>query len=125
MWSNLYWHFDIRSDKSLGRSLPSSDIVKVLKKQMDLKQTGPQSFTNNVDFPWIEIACVDSKNGNYAHNHSVPTEKSNLIIAVASRKNNNDYDRYTHLLAEVASELDWELILEEDDDNTEDIVINK
>ena len=125
MWSNLYWYFNIRSDRSLSGYLPSSVIVTLLKKQNEIKQTGPQSFTNNADFPWIEISCVDSKNGSYTHNYGDSTEKSNLIVVAASRRNSNDYERYTRLLTGVANKLDWELTLEEDDNGNEDIVINK
>ena len=125
MWSNLYWYFNIRSDKSPGNSLPSSDIVNVLKKQQELKQTGPQSFTNDKDFPWIDISCVYSKNGNYSHNLSDLTETSDLIVVVTSKGNDSDDDKVIHLLTEIANKLDWELILEEDNDGNEDVVINK
>ena len=125
MWSDLYWYFNIRSNKSLSRSLPTSDIVAVLKKQRELKQIGPQSFTNCEGFPGITIDCADSKDGGYAHNNKDSTPKSNLIAVVASMKNNRDYDRYILPLTEIANQLAWELILEEDDDSNEDIVINK
>ena len=125
MWSHLYWYFNIRSDKSLSESLFSADIVAVLQKQKALKQTGPQSFVNKEDSSWMEISCVESKNGNYTRNDTDSTEKSNLIVVVASRRHNSAYDRYTDILIKVSNDLNWELILEEYDHDNEDIIINK
>jgi hypothetical protein len=124
MWDPLTWYYDIRSDAEYSRELPTDVIIKVLKNTGVLKRTAPQSFTNKDDFPWLDITAIKSNNGNYGHKEDFNSQYCNLIAVVASKSNPDDEAKYVELLTKVANELNWELILEQDDDGNEDIILN-
>ncbi|MGZ3778253.1 MAG: hypothetical protein ACXVI9_12085 [Mucilaginibacter sp.] len=104
--------------------MPTIDIVKILENTGVLKHKGPQTFINEENFPWINIACVNSNKGNFAQNDSDSTEVCNLIAIVVSRQGASNEIKYVELLKHIAAKLNWELILEEDDDGNENVVLN-
>ncbi|SFD57373.1 hypothetical protein SAMN05518672_102464 [Chitinophaga sp. CF118] len=65
MWSNLYWYYEIRADENYSKELSTDKIIRILENTGLLKRTTPQTFTNKDSFPWIDVCCVNSDNGNY------------------------------------------------------------
>ena len=124
MWSNQYLYYIIRSDAQYSRSLSTKDVIKFLERFQELKKNGHQSFVNQENFPWIHIACVHTLNGNFAHNDSDQTDNTNLITIAASKHDPENEYRYIELLKSIANRLNWELILEENDDGNKDIRLN-
>ena len=121
MWSNQYLYYNIYSDDSFSEEKETTEIIKILLHTNCLKQVDHQTFSNTETFPWINIAFFKTTNGNYASSDRT-FEKANLITIVCSKNDNKEI--YANLLLQIANELHWNLVLEEDDLGNENIVIN-
>jgi hypothetical protein len=123
MWSPLYWYYNIRGDADYLREVPSVEIDKILENTGVLVRTGKQMFSNTDQFPWIEIIYAKSNQGNFSVTPSYTSQFSNLIAVVASRREPENERKYLAFLLQIAERLDWELVLEQDDEENEDIII--
>ena len=85
MWSNQYWYYNIRCDANYSRSVPTEKIVVFLEGISVLKKKGALTFTNQPNFPWLNIACVNSNDGNFTGDLTTQTDNINLITIVASK----------------------------------------
>lgn len=81
----------------------------------------PTTFSNVDLFPWIDISIVRTENGNFCAVDEEEPELANLIAVVTSKR--TDQQIYLVVLTKIAEELNWELILEEDEDGNEEVVI--
>lgn len=125
MWSHLYWYYEIRGDETYSQKLLTSDVVTALENTGKLRRTGHQRFSNLENFPWINLVAVNSKGGNYGRDEDFNSERVNLIAVVGSKSNPENERMYVALLTKIAENINWELILEEDDDHNENVVLRK
>jgi hypothetical protein len=123
MWSPLYAYYNIRSDKSYSKSLFTRDIIQILEDTKVFQRKYSMTFTNTSSFPWIEVCIAQTVDGNFSVREDSNYEVANLIPVVASKE--SDQKIYVDILTKIATKLNWELILEEDDDQNEDIIIHK
>jgi hypothetical protein len=125
MWSHLYWYYEIRGNETYSQRLLTNDVLHVLDNTGKLQRIDNQRFSNIASFPWISVIAVNSHNGSYGRAEDFNSEWVNLIAIVASKSNPEDEPLYVNLLTEIAEKLNWELILEEDDDDNENIVLRE
>lgn len=125
MWSHLYWYYEIRGDNTYSEKLLTSDVLNVLKNTGKLRLTGNQQFCNIEAFPWVSVIAVNSNNGNYARREDFNSEWVNLIAITGSKSNSENEILYVSMLTGIAEKINWELILEEDDNGNENIVLRK
>lgn len=125
MWSNLYWYYKIRGDKTYNQRMLTSDVLNVLDNTGELQRIDNQEFSNIENFPWISVVAVDSNNGNYAVDAGYNSEWVNLVAVVGSKSDPQNEFLYVNMLTRIAEKLNWELILEEDDDGNTDIVLRE
>ena len=123
MWSHLYWYYEIRGNNTYSEKLLTSDVLNVLENTGKLRSTGNQQFCNIDPFPWISVTAVNSDNGNYGSAADFNSEWVNLIVIVGSKSNPENENLYVSMLTEIAEKINWELILEEDDDGNANIVL--
>ncbi len=121
MWSNLYGYYEIRNDAGYTKSLPTKNIVQVLLDAGVFHQKYPLIFENKDPFPWLNISVVYTTDGGFAVGEKSTSEISTLLSIVTSKRYHQDV--YLPVLIEVAKQLEWQLILEEDDDDNENVVI--
>lgn len=103
----------------------TSDVLNILDNTGKLQRTGNQQFSNIESYPWISIVAVNSDNGSYGRDEHFNSEWVNLIAVVGSKSNPENEILYVNMLTEIAEKINWELILEEDDDNNENVVLRK
>lgn len=125
MWSHLYWYYEIRGNETYSQRLLTSDVLNVLGNTGKLRQTGHQQFSNQENFPWISIVAVNSTGGNYGRDEDFNSEWVNLIAIVGSKSDPENEAAYVSLLTRIAESINWELILEEDDDHNENVVLRE
>lgn len=125
MWSPLYWYYEIRGNKIYSERLPTDDVLSVLKNTGKLQPVSNRQFCNIESFPWISVTAVNSNNGNYGNPADFNSEWVNLIVIVGSKSNPENEILYVSLLTEIAEKINWELILEEDDNDNEDVVLRE
>lgn len=125
MWSPFYWYYEIRGNETYSQRLPTNDVLNVLDNTGKLQRTGNQQFSNTENFPWISVIAVNSDNGNYGRKEHFNSEWINLIAIVGSKSNPGNEGLYVSMLTEIAEKINWELILEEDDDDNENVVLRK
>ncbi|NML42011.1 hypothetical protein HHL17_32800 [Chitinophaga sp. G-6-1-13] len=125
MWSPLYWYYEIRSDRSYSQRILTGDVLNVLNNTGELQRIDKQEFGNIERFPWISVVAVNSNNGNYATYAGYKSRWINLIAVVGSKSDPRNETLYVSLLARIAEKLNWELILEEDEDGNEDVVLRE
>lgn len=123
MWSHLYWYYEIRGSETYSQRLSTNDVLKVLENTGKLHRRGNQEFCNIENFPWISVVAVNSHNGNYGRDADFNSQWVNLIAIVGSKSNPENEILYVSMLTEIAEKINWELILEEDDNNNENIVL--
>jgi hypothetical protein len=123
MWSTLYWYYEVRGDATYTRSLPTATVLRVLESTGALKKKERQTFVNKDDYPWMEIVVVDSDNGNFGSKKHFNSKTVNLISVVASRRTPENEAFYVAFFSGIAEQLNWEFILESDDDGNEDVVL--
>lgn len=125
MWSPLYWYYEIRGNENYSQRLPTHDVLNVLDNTGKLQPTGHQQFRNIENFPWIDVIAVNSDNGSYGSKEHLNSEWINLIAIVGSKSNPENEALYVSLLTEIAEKINWELILETDDDDHENVVLRE
>lgn len=125
MWSHIYWYYEIRGDNTYSEKLLTNDVLAILKNTGQLRPTGNQQFCNIEAFPWISVIAVNSHNGNYGKSEDFNSEWVNLIAVTGSKSNPGNEVLYINMLTEIAEKINWELILEEDDNGNEDIVLRE
>lgn len=125
MWSPLYWYYEIRGDNTYRQRLLTSDVINILNTMGELRQVDNQRFSNTAGFPWITVSVINSSNGNYGREEDFNSEWVTLIAVVGSKSAPQNEALYVKLLTEIAEKLNWELILEEDEDGNEDVVLRE
>lgn len=125
MWSHLYWYYEIRGNETYSQSVLTSDVLNILDNTGKLKRTGNQQFSNIEGFPWISVLAVNSDDGSYGRHENFNSERVNLIAVVGSKSNPENEILYVNLITEIAEKINWELILEKDDDDNENVVLRK
>ena len=84
-----------------------------------------QTFESIAPFPWVDLVAVNSNMGNFGSDASINSKTVNLIAIVGSKQYPENEQHYIDVFTEVAQKLNWELILEADDECNEDIVLCK
>jgi hypothetical protein len=123
MWSNLYFYYEIRGNAVYTRCLPTDTVLKVLENTQVLKKSSKQTFLNEDGYPWMDIVVVDSNNGNFGREEHFDSETVNLIAVVGSRQLPDNEKFYMEFLTGIAELLNWEFILECDDEGNEDVLL--
>jgi hypothetical protein len=121
MWSDRYWYYEIRGNASYSELRATEELMTIIDEQGVLQRKGSHDLVNKGDEPFISIRCVKCDTiGNYgAENEHINT---NLIVVVTSKVSGTP-PPYLELLGTIARRLNWELILEMDDDENEDVVL--
>lgn len=125
MWSHLYWYYEIRGNEIYSQRLLTNDVLDILENTGKLQRIGNQQFSNIESFPWISVIAVSSHNGNYCRDADFNSEWVNLIAIVGSKSSPENEILYVNMLTEIAEKINWELILEEDDNDNENIVLRR
>ncbi|RAJ75102.1 hypothetical protein CLV59_110148 [Chitinophaga dinghuensis] len=121
MWSNLYGYYEIRNDAEYTKSHPTENIVRMLLETGVLLQKSPLIFENRSPFPWLNISVVYARDGGFAVGPKSTSESSTLLSVVTSKRYHQDV--YLPVLTDIAKQLGWQLILEEDDEDNEQVVL--
>jgi len=121
MWSNLYVYYNLRSDERYQQFQPVEEIVQILKGTGVLEAQSSMIFGNVSNFPWLNIGIAQTTDGNYSIAQDANYDSGNLLTVVTSRQ--HDQQIYKDLLIGIARKLQWEVILEEDDHENEDVII--
>jgi hypothetical protein len=124
MYSHVYGYFEIRSNEKYSDRKLTKEVIQVLEETGVLIRHENLSFKNKDGFPWIEITCVDSLNGNYSSNGEL-LDECNLLAIITSKNEADSEQKYLDVLKTISAKLEWELILEEDEEGNEDILIYK
>jgi hypothetical protein len=114
MWSPLYTYYHIRSDNTYSKSHFTRDIIQTLEDTGVLCKKYFMIYTNASSFPWIEVSIAQTIDGNFSVSEASNYESANLISIVTSKQ--NDQKVYVDILKKIAAQLNWELVLDEDDD---------
>jgi hypothetical protein len=122
MWSDKYWYFQIRSDSEYSKTYATTIIIDILTRIDGLEKVGPQKFETKNNFPWATLYCANLENGGYSFPDNYTSKVCNLIDIVASKFDLENQKEYIQLFKSIANKLDWELILEEDDNENCQIV---
>jgi len=72
----------------------------------------------------LNIACVNSNDGNFTGDLTTQTDNINLITIVASKPSLENEGKYLGLLKSIADKFRSELVLEEDDEGNENIMLS-
>ncbi len=120
MWSNKYFYFNIQKNSSEWEYLDTKKVQEIFLKINHLEQINECEFRNNAEFPFIDITLANAINGDFSTTLELPKE-INLISVVCS-KNDLYENQYRNLLLKIASELNWKLFLEEDEEGNEQIL---
>ena len=123
MWSHLYWYYEIRGNAAYGLQLPTHIVLKALEDTGVLEMKSSQTYCNKGGFPWISVIAVNSNNGSYGLPEHFNSEQVNLIAVVGSKSAPENEQFYIKLLTGIAGKINWEFILEGDDDGNENVVL--
>ncbi|MBV8255279.1 MAG: hypothetical protein JO154_21950 [Chitinophaga sp.] len=121
MWSDRYGYYEIRNDADYTKSLPTAEIVQVLLNTGVFHQKAPLIFENKEPFPWLNISVVYTTDGGFSVGPNSTSEISTLLSIVTSKRFHQDM--YLPVLIDIAKQLGWQFILEEDDEGNEGVVI--
>ncbi len=115
MWSDRCNYYNIQFDQKFSQKLDKAIVVNSLLETNLFRQTSHQSFTNSVEFPWVDIALVETYDGNF---ETIDKESQfvTLISIVTSKKEGTNQQLYTDTFKQIANKLNWKLYLEEDDE---------
>ncbi len=122
MWSSLYQYYNIQSDLNLTNTLPSDTVMQAIMQTGIFKRTDHQSFVSQDDQLEISLSLHYSLNGNYS-TQTEPLSAVNLIAVVAS--NNDSRSACQKSLLDIATALNWIVLLEEDNDGNKCVIINR
>ena len=122
MWSNLYAYYVIRGDKNYEAFRPTEEIAQILKNTGVLERIQLMKFKNLDFFPRLSISIALTADGSFHWDETPNYEAVNLISVVTAKR--FDQNIYKNVLLKIAKELNWEVILEHDDDGNEDVLIH-
>lgn len=122
MWSPFYWYFEIRGKADYTVKLPRSWVNAVLSAQPALECRAPSAYSTKGE-AWLDITAFYSEEGNYGSEESLRHPDCTLLSIVASRRILGAWDQFVQILSSIAKELNWELILESDDGENENVVL--
>ncbi|MEZ2440249.1 hypothetical protein AB6805_00905 [Chitinophaga sp. RCC_12] len=125
MWSHLYWYYEIRGNETYSQQLLTNDVLSVLENTGKLKAKGNREFCNMEGLPWISVTAINSHNGSYGRAEDFNSEWVNLIAIIGSKSTSENENFYISLLTDIAEKINWELILEEDDNDNENVVLRE
>ncbi|HEY9260539.1 hypothetical protein [Chitinophaga sp.] len=123
MWSHLYWYYEIRANGTYSERLLTKEVLTILGNTGKLRPIGNQQFCNIENAPWMSVIAVNSHNGTYGRDQDFNSEWVNLIAIVGSKSNPENERFYVSMLTDIAEKINWELILEEDDNENENIIL--
>jgi hypothetical protein len=122
MWSTYEHYFQIRKNKNYSEAIDTKRVKSILESIDGIVSNGKLFYKNKKGFPAISITIVKSQNGNFAvQDKNTYFEEINLID-IQSTKEEAKQDWILNLMKTIAKQLNWEVILEEDDDGNEEIV---
>lgn len=123
MWSSFYQYYQIRKDKRRSQLVDTKKVRAIITSFSSFTAKGNLIFHSDTDKPWMTITLVQTKDGNYAVNELADYKEINLIEVITSRKSTDNEAWYLSILKTIATELEWQIILEEDDEGNEEIHI--
>lgn len=123
MWSPYCWYYEIRGNANYDLKLPTAHVLDVLEQTGNLRRNGAQSFVNKQGFPWIDLTCIYTTDGDYGRSETLENAWCTLIIVRGSKASDADVQHNEALLKDIASALNWECILEEGDDSEDEVVL--
>lgn len=124
MWSPYYKYYQIIKDKNRSEKIEIEKAKSILSSVEFLEQDGLLIYKNQSGFPWITITLIETDDGNYSVNDTTRFENINLLEVITSRRPETNEQWYLEILKNLANQLRWQLILEEDDDGKENVLIN-
>jgi hypothetical protein len=120
MWSDRYNYYNIQFNEKFGQRLSKSIVVDCLLEIKLFKQTNHQCFTNEDNFPWVDIIIVETYDGSFSASE-YENQFVTLIAIVCSKTEDIDQQIYLNTFKQIANKLNWKLFLEEDDDGNKNI----
>ena len=119
MWSDRYNYYQIKSDIAYSKNMHPVAAINLFLQTGHFVKTKNNELKNASHFPWINVALVNSKNGNF-NDKETDFLTINLIAIVCAKGQEIDQGIYLSPLMQIARALNWKLYLEEDDEgNTE------
>lgn len=122
MWSPLYDYYEIRKDNNYSESI-DTEKLRSMVSGFATQNIGRLLYENKENDPWFSLCLIYTENGNYAISEDTYFEKINLINIITSKNNDSNRDYYLNLLRSISNTLNWEIILEEDEEGNEEIII--
>lgn len=119
MWSNHTWYFAIHGNDKYSVKLPAQRVIDLLNGKGYLARTGKQSFKGR----GMNISCIYTEDGNFGRPGTLENEWCTLLDIRAAKNIPDSLNHYREILSEIAADLDWELVLAEDDDENENVVL--
>lgn len=119
MWSNLYWYYELRGNEARSHYLPARTIFEAFEDTGVLEKKQSQVYSNKEGTPWIHVIAINSASGPRQYDN----ETINIIHVIGSKQEPDNERFYIDLLSGIAEKINWEFILEEDDDGNEDVVL--
>ncbi|WP_109700242.1 hypothetical protein [Chitinophaga deserti] len=123
MWSVHCWYFAIRANQHFTVAHPTATIIELLNSKNLFIQTGSHTFKEKPGQPWVNIKCIYTKNGNFGTPESLENKLCTLLYIQATKTLPDSIHYFRELLTPIARELNWEFILECDDEENEDVVL--
>ncbi len=116
MYSNLYYYYQVRSDRAYSKVLPSDVVFEAVRRLPHLRVEGSLSFRETSGAPWFSLLLVRAdEHGNYAADSTA--NFVNCVVAVGSKS--EPASAYEPRLIALAKELSWQAVLEEDEEGNE------
>jgi len=123
MWSPYYKYYQIRKDENRSEKLDTKYVKSIIENIGHFQNSGILIYESKKEIPWMTITLIQSNDGNYAIHKTTNFEKINLIEVITSRRPETNEKWYLGIIRKIARELNWVIILEEDDDENENILI--
>lgn len=123
MWSNYVWYFMIRSDEKYASAIQTEQVIKILNNKNLFLQVGTHSFKERPGLPSLHLSCIYSVDGNFGSPASMENEWCTMIDVQAPKSTPDSFHYFKNILTEIARDLSWELIIEEDDDCNEHVIL--
>lgn len=116
MWSPYHYLFIIRKDKLYSTANNTSELKTILNSFEEITSTGNLTYRNKKQYPSISILIVKSVQGNFSIKDEHTTFSQINHIEVETSKNDTQKESYLKFMINLASKLNWELILSEDEE---------
>lgn len=123
MWSPYYKYYQIRKDNRYSELIKTEIVKSIILDDKTIVPKGNLMFRNRKGLPWISITLIRTENGSYAVDKNTDFKEVNLIEVITSRRPETNEDWYLKMMRTVSKKLNWEIILEIDDDENEEIKI--